>query len=279
MQTVFVSKVKDFDHRKFVKRSAVESDCKQLITGDTVLVDKDTKEVLVIYKLLGETELHKQVFDSLKKIKYYESMRASGLKSRSRIFGFTPRLRLKLSDQTCRVASLAKDDPKVHKYICDYARYINSVYDENNPKLYEQHKELTEKVLKDYVIPETLFTSGIINYNNPLKYHFDSGNFKNVNSAMIAFKQNTGGGHLCLPEYDVKLAIENTSVSLFDGQNLLHGVTPIKEAAEDSYRFTIVFYSLVGMWQCLPLSEEIADARKSRWLSELKKWERKNGKA
>lgn len=274
MKIIYVKK-QPINHREYVKRSAEESDAEILVTGDAVLVDEDTKEVLVIYKVLGKSELHTKVFEALKKIKYYESKRSSGLIARSRIFGFTPRNRMKTSDQTCRVASLAKEDVKTHKLICDYAQEINNIYSDNNPETYKKHKDLTEKVLKDYVIPNTLFTSGIINYNNPLKYHFDAGNFKNVSSAMIAFKEDTGGGHLSLPEYNVKLAIEDTSISLFDGQNILHGVTPIKKYSDNSFRFTIVFYSLVGMWQCLPLDKEIADARASRWQAELKKYEKK----
>jgi hypothetical protein len=62
---------------------------------------------------------------------------------------------------------------------------------------------------------------------------------------------------------------------MFDGQELLHGVTPIKQLSEHARRYTIVFYSLVGMWSCLPLDEELADARNARWESELKKYERK----
>jgi hypothetical protein len=274
MKTVYVEK-KPINHRDYVKRSAEESDSNNLIEGDTVLVDKDTKDIVVIYKVLGQSEEHKQVFQALRDIKYYESKRTSGLMSRSRIFGYSPRNKIRIGAETCKVASLAKEDPTTHAKICRYAKVINDIYSENKPDLYARHKEMTERVLNDYVIPETLFTSGIVNYNNPLKYHFDAGNFSKVCSAMIAFKQNTGGGHLVLPEYDVKLAIEDTSITLFDGQNALHGVTPIQKFGDDSYRFTMVFYSLVQMWKCLPLDEEIAEARASRWQSELKKYERK----
>ena len=268
-------KRRPINYKDYVRRSALESDATQTISGDSIIIDEDTDQVLVIYKILEDAEYHNKVFESLKKVKYFESQRSSGLMSRSRIFGYSPRNRMKTTDQACRVASLAKDQPAIHKLICDYARRIDDYYKANDDDKYKHHKELTEKVLEDYVIDGTLFTSGIVNYNNPLKYHFDAGNFQKVSSAMIAFKQNVRGGRLALPEYNVKLEIEDRSVTLFDGQEALHGVTPIKELGNDAYRYTVVFYSLVGMWQCLPLDEEIADARNARWKAELKKYDRK----
>lgn len=276
MKEIYLEKVKDFNYKEFIKRSALEKDGTIVINEDAVLIDKDTKKVLVIYKLLPDEAMHNRVFDTLRRIKYDTNQRASGLVSRSKIFGFVPRNRIKTSDQYCRVANLKETDPDKHQLITDYARYINDIYEDGNKDAYEAHREMTAKVLDDYVIPGTLFTSGIINYNNPLKYHFDAGNFVNVNSAMIAFKKNVGGGRLVLPEYNAKLEIANRTITLFDGQEILHGVTPIDELVpNDSYRFTMVFYSLAGMWSCLPLSEEIANARQSRFDSEMAKYKRK----
>lgn len=276
MRTIKVTR-KKINYKEFVKRTALESDASQLIEGDAVIVDAQTNEVILIYKVLPKTIEHEEVRKHLSEIAYISSQRLSGLKNtgKTKIFGYTPRSPMKPTDSACRVAALARENPRAHEAICRYARYINDVYKDNNEPRYQSHLEMTKKVNDDYVIPGTLFTSGIININNPLKYHFDAGNFKNVNSAMIAFKDGIIGGHLVLPEYDIKLKIEDRSISLFDGQEALHGVTPIKKLREDSKRYTIVFYSLVGMWKCLPLDEEIAHARNMRWQSELKKFERK----
>jgi hypothetical protein len=139
------------------------------------------------------------------------------------------------------------------------------------PETYATHTQTTDKVLRDYVIPGTPFTSGIVNKNNPLKYHFDSGNFKEVFSTMLAIRGGTAGGHLALPAYDVGLAIANNSVTIFDGQQILHGVTPIKFLTPDAYRFTIVYYSLRKMWDCLPLREEVERIRNVKFEREKKR--------
>jgi hypothetical protein len=112
-------------------------------------------------------------------------------------------------------------------------------------------------------MPETHFTSGIINKNNPLKYHLDTGNFKDVFSIMLGLKKDIKGGYLHIPELKVNLKISNGSLSMFDGQRFVHGVTPMIGTTEQSYRFTIVFYSLVQMWNCLETSLEVANAKKA----------------
>jgi hypothetical protein len=263
--------------KEYIKRTALETDASVLIDHDAVLVDKNTNEVMAIYSILPDTDIHKEVFALLNKVNYGQSQRMSGLKNTgvTKIFGHVPRMRAKTSDQACRLSKLATEQPEIHKKIAEYAQKINDIYKDADAERFKRHQELTKKVNQDYVIPGTLFTSGIINKNNPLKYHYDSGNFTKVASAMIAFKHDIQGGHLALPEYDVKFAIQDRSISLFDGQDLLHGVTPIIKKSPNALRFTMVFYSLVGMWSCLPLDEEIANARMARWESELKKYERK----
>lgn len=254
-------------------RSALESDFTpaNLIRESAVLVDAKTKKRLVIYK-----DLDDEGFDSgdlalaLQKIKYESSTRVSGLVTTSRIFGFAPRVPLR--KDFCSATSLAESDPKAHALLCEYGRKIVNLYTEIAPETYEAHLSETEKkVRKEYQIDGTPFTSGIVNKNNPLKYHFDSGNFKDVYSCMLGVRANVAGGYLVLPEYDCALEIKNNSVTIFDGQKILHGVSPMKLLTEDAYRFTIVYYSLIKMWECLPLGEEIERIRNLKTARERKR--------
>lgn len=89
----------------------------------------------------------------------------------------------------------------------------------------------------------------------------DTGNFKDVFSIMLGLKKDIKGGYLHIPELKVNLKISNGSLSMFDGQRFVHGVTPMVGTSEKSYRFTIVFYSLVQMWNCLETSAEVANAK------------------
>jgi hypothetical protein len=139
------------------------------------------------------------------------------------------------------------------------------------------HEGITaEKVQPDYRMAGTAFTSGIANDNNPLWYHFDTGNYPGVWSGMLTLRQGVEGGYLSMPEWDVGLRVADKSLLLFDGQGLLHGVTPITKTSETGRRFTVVYYSLKGMWKCLPPKAELERIRRVRTEREEKRARRQS---
>lgn len=249
----------ELDYNKFVKRSAQEGDCDIFVKEPCILEDADTGEIKVIYDELNLNS--KEVINALQHIKYNQGKRTRGLASNSRVFGFRPRHPIRAN--YCSSTSLAVDYPSEHAIVTGLALKLEEYYQKYHPKGYSFHSEVTkEKVPEDWRLNKSsIFTSGIINKNNPLKYHFDTGNFNEVYSVMIVFKNGVGGGHLTIPEYGVKIELKDNSVLMFDGQSLMHGVTPIKYQNGSSYRFSIVYYSLKQMWKCLPINEELAWAR------------------
>ncbi len=66
------------------------------------------------------------------------------------------------------------------------------------------------------------------------------------------------------------LEIANDSVLLFDGQDILHGVTPFT-VSDDGYRYTVVYYSLQRMWDCLTITDELARIRNLKTQRERKR--------
>jgi len=185
------------------------------------------------------------------------------LKTTSRIFGYNPRNAIR--KDFCSITSFATEQPNQHAKIMSGGAIAAKHYALHNQELYSEHLKTTkERVVEDYRHADVPFTSGIINDNNPLCYHFDSGNFKDVWSAMIVLKKEIGGGYLSMPEYGVMCEVKDKSIFYFDGQSILHGVTPITKTRPDARRFSIVYYSLRAMWNCTPLREEIARARMRR---------------
>ena len=256
----------EIDFKAFVKRRALESDCVRLIKEPTLLLEGGKPVALYTFLEQDTTE----VVAALRRIKYQENERSAGLKTTSRIFGYMPRVTMR--KDFCSVTSMAREHPREHALVCGFAEEISKTYATFFPETYERHMVLTEeKVLPGYRIAGSPFTSGIINRNNPLKYHFDSGNFKGVASAMIGFRRGVNGGFLAMPEFGLAFQIAHNSLTIFDGQNILHGVTPIKSVSEDAFRFTAVYYSLQQMWNCKPLEEEIARIRKVKMERELKR--------
>lgn len=250
---------KEVDLKEFVKRSAKTSDFSELIDEPCIL--KENGEVKVIYDELDWD--FKPLKSALQSIRYETGKRTRGLTSTSRIFGYRPRNAIR--GEYCSVTSLAMEHPKEHDLICSFAKKIEDVYFRNNPEKFDKHKELADNNMKDeWRIDGTIFTSGIVNKNNPLKYHFDTGNFNNVFSAMLVFKEGVEGGYLSLPEFDLGFKLNDRSIFLFDGQGILHGVTPIKYVSEKPFRYSIVFYSLKGMWKCLTVDEELIRIRRKK---------------
>jgi len=263
MKVIQVSK-KELDLKEWVKRSAKETDYSTLITEPCIVMCDG--EVKIIYDILDEDT--SDVAKALQKIKYTTGKRSRGLVSTSRIFGYRPRNEMR--QDFCSSTSLAVEHPKEHEVVASLIEKIEGRYAENNPKKYEDHKKLVdEKILPEWRLKKnSVYTSGIINKNNPLKYHFDTGNFTDVYSTMIVFKHDVEGGFLACPEYDIAFALPTNSIIQFDGQGILHGVTPIKQLSKNAYRYSIVYYSLKRMWQCLPISEEIARIRNQKTLRE-----------
>lgn len=262
MKTLVLKK-RNLDLNEYIKRTALETDYETLITEPTILVDAEDGQVKIIYDYLTDFNTD-EVVDALKRIKYHEGQRSRGLVSRSRIFGYRPRLEMRAD--FCSTTSLAVEAPTEHALVAGLATKLEEHYKKYNQQGYAKHKAIAdEKVKPAYRMEGTsVFTSGIINKNNPLKYHFDTGNFKDVYSCMIVFKGGIEGGYLAVPEYNIAFQLPNNSIFLFDGQGILHGVTPIRRLNEQSYRFSVVYYSLKRMWQCLTVDEELARIRKKK---------------
>lgn len=257
---------KPLDLKEYTYRVAESKDCSTVISEPAMVYEGD--KLKIVYCEMDERL--PDLVEALKAINYERSFRTGGLPTNSRIFGYMPRSTLR--KDFCSTTSLAGTWPKEHAVICKRARVADKYYTRWNPALHTQHDALLdEKVLPEWHIEESVFTSGIVNKNNPLRYHFDTGNFKDVWSAMMVFKGGVEGGGLNVPEYDLHFTLRDHSILMFDGQGLLHGVTPFKLLNPKGYRYSIVYYSLRQMWNCLPPGAELKRIRKIKTDRELKR--------
>lgn len=259
MEIYEISK-KELNLSDYIKRSALPVDFKKLIKKDCLVVENGAPKIL--YATLPK-DITEKLRQSCKNIKYEKGTRTTGLKSESKIFGYNPRNVIR--KDFCSATSLAYESPEANKTICDFGFVLAELYKKYFPEIYAAHSNIVEKrILKEWQIDGTPFTSGIVNKNNPLKYHFDAGNIKNVLSNMVVFKHHIEGGFLSCPEYEIGFEVADNTVILFDGQKILHGVTPIKKLSESAYRYSIVYYTLQQMWNCLTITDEIARAQTVR---------------
>lgn len=233
-------------------RGAQDNDFTTLITEPTTVYDEEEQAVTMVY-LAPIAEDMRVLVDVLRHISIPNGARPGGMRTRSRVIGYQPRLAI--HQDYCAAASLAAEDPQAHAIVCTYAAVVSRYYARYGPTVYAHHAQEAAKVLPDWTLEGTAFTSGIVNRDNPLPYHFDSGNFTGVWSNMLGFKRGVTGDHLSVPEYDLGFEVADKSLLMFDGQGLLHGVTPFRRR-RGGHRFTIVYYSSASMWRCLPPGEE-----------------------
>jgi len=267
MQKLFLSKKTNIDLKDFVKRSAKEEDFQTLVSTPCVGYDKETGETIFLYTEIGTNteELVKQ----LKDVQYQKTERSAGLVTNSRVFGYRPRITMR--SDFCSSASLSRENPVVTGIVGKLALIMQKLYKEHIPLTFQEHLESSKKIKQEWLIKDTLFSSGIINKNNQLRYHKDAGNFDNVFSCMLVLKGGIEGGFLSIPEYGIGVELKNNTVLMFNGQKLMHGVTPIKRQNDLSYRFSLVFYTLKTMWNCLEIGEELGRIKKIKTAREFKR--------
>jgi hypothetical protein len=248
---------KEFDLEKYKKATAFISDVTTIIKEDTIIYVND--EPVVLYASLKDVNTS-AVRWAVKNQKYPKSKRTRGLQQQANVFGYYPRN--PITADYCRLSEMAKKYPKQHYVLTNFIKEIEQFYKTYFPETYEKHANLVkEKVLEDYQIENTPFTSGIVNKNNRLNYHFDAGNFKGVLSNMIVFKKGVSGGHLCIPSLDIALEVADNTLTIFNGQDILHGVSEIHYDDPEGYRYSVVYYSLEQLWKCEEIDEELIRIR------------------
>lgn len=169
-----------------------------------------------------------------------------------------------LRRESCRAASLAKDAPDVHVALVRTAYDLRRQLEELYPERVKQDLEIVSPVLPEWrMVPGSVWTSGVVNLSSALPYHRDRANFPTW-SAMPVFRRGVRGGRLHVPEYGMCVPCRDGHVVYFNGAEIVHGVTPITQAADDGYRFSVVYYSIRGMKDCHEEALEQAAAARRR---------------
>jgi hypothetical protein len=250
---------KPIDKKEYVKRTALVSDVSKIMSDDCIIYENG-QPILFYTRLKEDTSALRW---AAKNMKYPNGTRTNGLATQSKVFGYSPRIPMR--NDYCTVASMATQYPKNHHVITTFAEQLKVYYETYFPQKYQEHEDtVKEKVLEDWKMSNSPFTSGIVNKNNPLKYHYDSGNFKGMLSNMVVFKSDVEGGYLVIPELDLALEVADNTLTIFNGQDILHGVSPIDYKNPMAYRFSLVYYSLEQMWKCEPIQGEIERVRKAK---------------
>jgi hypothetical protein len=248
------------------RRSAATPDVGHYLSGSFTLHEQDGEAPTLRAVYLAQiaprwAPLLEGLDAGLRTLSFVTDWRTDGLFYTARTFGYQPRNSIRRD--YCSNARMSRTRPTVHNLLLQGAQIAAEAYAQYAPDHYAAHQEAARRLLPEWRIGQTPFTSGIVNFNSPLQYHVDRGNFPGVLSCQLTFRLGRNGGppiqdgYLALPEYDLGIALGHHSLLLFDGQHTLHGVTPLSVPAQGGYRFTVVYYALAGMWNCAPLAQEL----------------------
>jgi len=228
---------------------------------DTFFVNDDAKFIVngkVVGYLIKGFDKDSTTAPSLEKgdLIYSGGRRGSGIPNdKSSTFGWLPRVVIR--SDFCRLTKSTLERPVVKNVLYPLAEKVSKKYQEIDSETFIKQKEIMSELSEDFFIPNTIFTSGIVNKNSRMRYHTDAGNFPGIWSCTLIYKRNVEGGNLHLPELGLVIGFDDGDLILFDNQKYLHGVTKIIPKSKYYYRYSIVFYSLKGMLNCLPYKEEM----------------------
>lgn len=225
----------------------------------SVITDPDTGQVLAAY-LPWFPHRYDSILSELDRVKFTIGRRTQGLAVRSVNFGYLPRVALR--QDYCRAATLNRSRPKAARLLAAEAPALEAQYADLIPDVFAEHSAKAGSVLPEWRLPGcSAFTGGIVNKDASIGYHHDGGNFPDTFSAMICLRRHTDGGELAVPELGHYFPVEDRSVLYFNGQGLLHGVTPISKRSTAGFRYTAVYFSLQQLWACLPPGDEARKAQ------------------
>lgn len=128
------------------------------------------------------------------------------------------------------------------------AMWAASIESENiikqlTPHIHKSQLELFKDVDKKWRFGN-MFTSSISNFNIAAAYHRDTGNIVGAVNVILTKRNNSNGGSLNVPDYNVTFEQADNSMLVYPAWKNIHGVTPIIKTSEDGYRNSLIFYPL-----------------------------------
>ena len=241
----------------------------RVLSRDTAIVDEATGEVAVVYVEVAKA-LATKLAGSLREVEWDRDVfanpstttRLSGMAVTHRTFGYQPPAPLRRR-YGCSRSIFNSQHPEAMEHLAEFCRLSEYVFRTLAEDVYERTaKAVLDEIPPAWRIAGTPWTSGIINATAALPYHRDQSNVRQSWSTMLGARSGVDGGLLHLLDYDVYLPINHGSLTIFDGQSVAHGVTPMQLTRSNGWRYTAVTYAKVMMRHCC--SDPAGEARRAQ---------------
>jgi len=128
--------------------------------------------------------------------------------------------------QACHRTPLTKRHPEMLEGNERLIKLVDELYRFYRPDSYARQRVEIEKVPM-WRLWQTVFSTIYLARNFRTAYHFDSGNFKGVMTALMPMGTFTGG-ELVLPRWGLAIGFRPGDVLFFDSTEILHGNQPFQ---------------------------------------------------
>ena len=136
-------------------------------------------------------------------------------------------------------------------------KFVDNMYKELMPYHYGLQRDQADSTSKDFVIPNTAFTTVTVNKNWQTAVHKDVGDFKQGFGNLVALRKgHYDGGYFVLPRWACGFDLQNGDLLLVDVHQW-HGNTPIVKTTKDAVRLSLVMYYRENMIKCGTMQEEL----------------------
>lgn len=159
----------------------------------------------------------------------------------------------------CRLTNFGKQYFDDFKQGFPFIQYIDKLYSQFAPKHYKKQRALADATNRNYVIPDTSFTTVTVNKTFRTAVHQDSGDFRDGFGNLIVFNDGSyTGGYFVLPQYGIGVDVQTTD-ALFVDVHQWHGNTEmhLKKGFEEILRISFVLYYRENMFKCKQPSEQL----------------------
>lgn len=161
----------------------------------------------------------------------------------------------------CRQTAFNEKQFSKFKKAYPIIKFVDKMYEKLMPKHYKLQRDVADQTSKDFVIPDTAFTTVTVNKNWQTAVHTDKGDFEKGFGNLVALRKGRyTGGFFVVPKWGVAFDIQNCDLLLVDVHQW-HGNTPIIKIDEEATRVSLVMYYRKKMIHCGTADEEMNIAK------------------
>lgn len=154
-----------------------------------------------------------------------------------------------------------QNNPEKFSSLFPMVSEVSKLFQTHIPDRHRVQQGFVDRTCKDYVIPDSVFTTLTVNKNFRTACHKDVGDLTEGFSCMSIIRQGKyRGGRLVLPDWKIAAELDTFDVIMFDAHEF-HGNTQIVPLTKDAIRCSVVYYYREKMVHSLPPAQELEWAK------------------